>query len=104
MDSRRIYLSTPHMSGREEAFVREAFATNWLSSVGPNLDRFEREMADHLGAGVQTLAVSSGTAALHLVLRALGVSAGDRVAVSTLTFVGSVWPIMYQGATPVFID
>lgn len=100
----RIYLSVPHMSGLEEGYVAEAFRTNWLSTVGPNLDRFEREMATRLGAGRHTLAVSSGTAALHLVLRAIGVSQGDRVAVSTLTFAGSVYPILYQGAIPVFLD
>jgi pyridoxal phosphate-dependent aminotransferase EpsN len=100
----RIYLSVPHMSGRELDYVNEAFASNWLSSVGPNLDAFESAMAARLGAGVATLAVSSGTAALHLVLRAIGVGAGDRVAVSTLTFAGSVWPIMYLGAQPVFLD
>jgi dTDP-4-amino-4,6-dideoxygalactose transaminase len=92
------------MSGREAAYVDDAFASNWLSSVGPNLDAFERAAADRLGRGVQTLAVSSGTAALHLVLRAVGVVPGDRVAVSTLTFAGSVWPILYLGAEPVFLD
>lgn len=104
MTAPRIYLSVPHMSGRETAYVNEAFASNWLSSVGPNLDGFEREVAVRLGAGVHTLAVTSGTAALHLVLRALGVGPGDRVAVSTLTFAGSVWPILYLGAEPVFLD
>jgi dTDP-4-amino-4,6-dideoxygalactose transaminase len=92
------------MSGLETGFVQEAFETNWLSSVGPSLDAFEREMAARLGGGVHALAVSSGTAALHLVLRAAGVGPGDRVAVSTLTFAGSVWPIMYLGARPVFLD
>ncbi len=100
----RIYLSVPHMSGRERAFVDEAFRTNWLSSVGPNLDGFEHDVAHLLGAGTRTLATSSGTAALHLVLRAVGVGPGDRVAVSTLTFAGSVWPILYLGAVPVFLD
>lgn len=92
------------MSGHEDKYVGEAFRSNWLSSVGPNLDGFEREVSERLGHGVHALAVSSGTAALHLVLRSLGVSAGDRVAVSTLTFAGSVYPILYQGAVPVFID
>jgi pyridoxal phosphate-dependent aminotransferase EpsN len=100
----RIYLSVPHMGSDELAYVQEAFASNWLSSVGPNLDGFEAEMAAYLGGGVHTLAVASGTAALHLVLRAAGVGAGDRVAVSTLTFAGSVWPILYLGAVPVFLD
>jgi dTDP-4-amino-4,6-dideoxygalactose transaminase len=92
------------MSGEERRFVTEAFDSNWLSTVGPNVDGFERELAERLGAGVHTLAVSSGTAALHLILRALGVGPGDRVAVSTLTFAGSVWPILYLGAEPVFVD
>ena len=100
----RIYLSIPHMSGLERAFVDDAFATNWLSSAGPNVNEFEREVAEYLGGDVITLAVSSGTAALHLLLRDIGVGPGDRVAVSTLTFAGSVFPIIYLGATPVFID
>ena len=100
----RIYLSVPHMSGEEQRFVEEAFRTNWLTTLGPNVDGFEREMAEHLGGGVHTLAVSSGTAALHLILRFVGVGPGDRVAVSTLTFAGSVYPIVYQGALPVLID
>ncbi|MDQ6887338.1 MAG: DegT/DnrJ/EryC1/StrS family aminotransferase [Gemmatimonadota bacterium] len=98
----RIYLSVPHMGGAEAGFVAEAFASNWLSSVGPNLDGFERDVSERLG--VPSLAVSSGTAALHLVLRDIGVGAGDRVAVSTLTFGGSVFPILYLGAEPVLID
>jgi dTDP-4-amino-4,6-dideoxygalactose transaminase len=102
--SARIHLSLPHMGGEERRFVAEAFDSNWLSTVGPNVDGFERELAQYLGGGVHTLVVTSGTAALHLILRVLGVSPGDRVAVSTLTFAGSVWPIMYLGAEPVFID
>jgi pyridoxal phosphate-dependent aminotransferase EpsN len=100
----RIYLSVPHMSGNEQSFIADAFASNWLSSTGPNIDAFESEVAQRLAENVSTLAVSSGTAAIHLVLRAIGVATGDRVAVSTLTFAGSVWPIMYLGAQPVFID
>jgi dTDP-4-amino-4,6-dideoxygalactose transaminase len=92
------------MGGEERRFVTEAFDSNWLSTVGPNVDGFERELASTLGGGVHVLAVSSGTAALHLVLRFLGVGSGDRVVVSTLTFAGSVWPILYLGAEPVFID
>ncbi|GLC27479.1 DegT/DnrJ/EryC1/StrS family aminotransferase [Roseisolibacter agri] len=102
--NKRIYLSVPHMGGQELDFIREAFETNWLSSVGPHLDGFEQEMAARLGHGVHALAVSSGTAALHLVLRHIGVTRGDRVACSTLTFAGSAFPILYQGATPVFLD
>src|SRR4051812_9573840 len=104
MTQSRIYLSVPHMSGDEQPFVADAFESNWLSSVGPNLDGFEAEMAARLGHGRHGLAVTSGTAALHLILRYLDVGAGDRVAVSTLTFAGSVYPILYQGATPVFVD
>ncbi len=100
----RIYLSVPHMGGHEQAFVEDAFRSNWLSSVGPNLDAFEEEVAERLGSDVRAIAVSSGTAALHLVLRAAGVGAGDRVAVSTLTFAGGVFPILYLGAQPVFVD
>ncbi len=99
----RIFLSVPHMGGEEQALVADAFASNWLTSAGFHLEQFERELSERL-VGRHTLAVSSGTAALHLVLRAIGVGAGDRVAVSTLTFAGSVFPILYQGATPVFID
>jgi pyridoxal phosphate-dependent aminotransferase EpsN len=104
MSEPRIHLSVPHMSGEEQEFVAEAFRTNWLSTVGPNVDAFEEEMAARLGQGTQALAVSSGTAALHLILRELGIVAGDRVAVSTLTFAGSVYPILYMGAVPVFLD
>ena len=104
MSPKRIHLSVPHMGSEERRFVGEAFDTNWLSTVGPNVDGFERELADRLGGGVHALAVSSGTAALHLILRALGVGGGDRVAVSTLTFAGSVWPVLYLGAEPVFLD
>jgi dTDP-4-amino-4,6-dideoxygalactose transaminase len=92
------------MGGEERRFVAEAFDSNWLSTVGPNVDGFERELAERLREEVQVLAVSSGTAALHLILRALGIGPGDRVAVSTLTFAGSVWPILYLGAEPVFVD
>jgi len=104
VSAKRIHLSVPHMGGEERRFVAEAFDSNWLSTVGPNVDGFERELAEHFGGGVHVLAVTSGTAALHLVLRALGVGPGDRVAVATLTFAGSVWPVMYLGASPIFID
>jgi dTDP-4-amino-4,6-dideoxygalactose transaminase len=99
----RVYLSVPHMGGAEQRYVAQAFSENWLSSVGPNLDAFEAAVTDRLGGG-HALAVSSGTAALHLILRHLGVGPGDRVAVSTLTFAGSVYPIQYLGAEPVFVD
>jgi dTDP-4-amino-4,6-dideoxygalactose transaminase len=92
------------MGVHELEFVQEAFSTNWLSSVGPNLDAFEEDVSALLGGQHGALAVASGTAALHLILRAIGVESGDRVAVSSLTFAGSVFPILYQGAQPVFID
>jgi pyridoxal phosphate-dependent aminotransferase EpsN len=90
------------MSGHEQAYIAEAFASNWLSTVGPNLDAFERDFEERLH--LPALAVSSGTAAIHLGLRALGVSAGDTVFCSDLTFVASVNPVRYLGAEPVFID
>jgi pyridoxal phosphate-dependent aminotransferase EpsN len=99
---KRIYLSVPHMGGREEAYVHEAFASNWLSTVGPNLEAFEREFERRLG--LPAVALGSGTAALHLGLRLLGVGPGDEVLVPTLTFVASVNPIRYLGAEPVLVD
>jgi dTDP-4-amino-4,6-dideoxygalactose transaminase len=98
-----ILLSTPHLGEQEMTFVEEAFRTNWIAPLGPNVDAFEREVADYLGVG-HAAAVSSGTAALHLSLLLLGVKAGDTVFCSTLTFVASANPILYIGATPVFID
>ncbi|MDA8226635.1 MAG: aminotransferase class I/II-fold pyridoxal phosphate-dependent enzyme [Desulfitobacterium hafniense] len=99
----RIYLSPPHMSGYEQQFVAEAFASNWIAPLGPHVDAFERELAEHVGiAGA--VAVSSGTAAIHLALRLLGVGPGDKIFCSSLTFVASANPILYQGAEPVFID
>jgi pyridoxal phosphate-dependent aminotransferase EpsN len=99
---KRILLSVPHMSGEEEAWVHEAFASNWLSTKGPNLDAFEQAIEQRTGA--PAVALSSGTAAIHLGLRALGVGPGDRVFCSTLTFVASCNPILYLGAEPVFLD
>lgn len=99
----RIYLSAPHMSGRELQYIIDAFHTNWIAPLGPNVDAFEREFASTVGAPY-ALAVSSGTAALHLALIEAGVGPGDDVLVSTLTFSASVNPIVYQGARPVFVD
>jgi pyridoxal phosphate-dependent aminotransferase EpsN len=100
--SPRILLSVPHMGGLEQKYVDEAFATNWLSTVGPNLNAFEQEFEEQFG--VHAVAVSSGTAAIHMGLRALGVESGDTVFCSDLTFVATVNPIRYLGAAPVFID
>ena len=98
----RIYLSVPHLGGREQQYVQEAFASNWVSTVGPNLEAFERDFALRLGR--PAVALSSGTAAIHLGLRLLGVGPGDEVLVSDLTFVASVNPIRYLGAKPAFVD
>ncbi|BDG08525.1 DegT/DnrJ/EryC1/StrS family aminotransferase [Anaeromyxobacter paludicola] len=98
----RIYLSVPHMGESEARYVADAFASNWLSTVGPNLDAFERAFSERLGR--PAVALGSGTAAMHLGLRLLGVGLGDEVLVSDLTFVASVNPIRYLGAEPAFID
>ncbi|MFJ7937152.1 DegT/DnrJ/EryC1/StrS family aminotransferase [Peribacillus sp. NPDC096622] len=99
----RIFLSSPHMSGQEQKYINEAFETNWIAPLGPNVDKFEDELA--LYAGVRNAAaVSSGTAAIHLALRLLDVELGDKVFCSSLTFIASANPILYQGAEPVFID
>lgn len=102
-DSTRIYLSSPHMSGREQLYINEAFDQNWIAPLGPNVDNFERELAEYAGVA-DAAAVSSGTAAIHLALRLLGVETGDKVFCSSLTFIASANPILYQGAKPVFID
>jgi pyridoxal phosphate-dependent aminotransferase EpsN len=102
LDVGRIFLSVPHMSGHEQEHVREAFASNWLSTVGPHVDALEREAEARLGCPVA--AVASATAAIHLGLRLLGVGASDEVFCSTLTFVASANPILYLGGRPVFID
>jgi pyridoxal phosphate-dependent aminotransferase EpsN len=98
----RILLSVPHMSGAEQDFVRAAFDSNWLSTVGPNLSAFESEFQKYIG--LPAVALASGTAGIHLALRLLGVAAGDTVFCSTLTFAASANPIRYLGAEPVFID
>jgi dTDP-4-amino-4,6-dideoxygalactose transaminase len=103
MARERIYLSPPHMTGRERAYVEEAFATNWIAPVGPHIDAFEREFGERVGSQ-HAVAVTSGTAALHLALLLASVGPGDEVMVSTFTFVASVNPIRYLGARPVFID
>lgn len=103
MPHNRIYLSPPHMTGREMEYIKEAFDSNWIAPLGPHVDAFEREMADYVGAA-GALALSSGTAALHLALKLAGVDRGDRVFCSDLTFAASVNPVFYEGAEPVFID
>jgi dTDP-4-amino-4,6-dideoxygalactose transaminase len=103
MNSKRIYLSPPHMSGEELTFIHEAFESNWIAPIGPQVDAFEKEFCELTGAS-HAAAVSSGTAALHLALMISGIKSGDEVACSSFTFAGSAFPIIYQGATPVFID
>lgn len=99
----KIYLSPPHMSGREQQYVSEAFDSNWIAPVGPNIDAFEEELCGYTGSR-HALALASGTAALHLALLALGIGQGDVVLCQSLTFVATANPIVYVGATPVFID
>jgi len=103
MNRTRILLSPPHLSGRERDYVAEAFDSNWIAPLGPQVDAFEREFAEKIGAG-HAAALSSGTAALHLALVMLGVGPGDEVITSDLTFAASANVIAYQGASPVFID
>lgn len=99
----RIYLSPPHLGEAEQQLMLEALASNWVAPLGPNVDAFEKEFAQAVGVE-HAAALSSGTAAIHLALRLHGVSRGDKVLCSTLTFVASAAPIMYEGAEPVFID
>lgn len=101
----RIYLASPHMSaeGYEQQYVQEAFDTNWIAPLGPNVNGFEEELAGMVGINHAT-ALSSGTAAIHLALKAVGVGHGDIVFCQTLTFSATVNPVLYEGATPVFID
>lgn len=101
----RIYLASPHMSdeGYEQQYVKEAFDSNWVAPLGPNVTNFEKELAEYVGVNSAS-ALSSGTAGIHLGLKALGVGQGDVVFCSTLTFSASCNPIIYCGAEPVFID
>lgn len=103
MGEKRIYLSSPTMHGDEQRFVQEAFDTNWVAPLGPNVTAFEKEIAAYTGCG-HAAALSAGTAAIHMALRLLGVKQGDVVFVSDLTFSASCNPIVYENGTPVFID
>lgn len=100
----KIWLSSPHMGGTEQKFVQEAFDTNWVAPLGPNVNGFEQDIADYLHEDVHVAALGSGTSALHLGLILLGVQPGDEVICQSFTFSASANPIMYQGATPVFVD
>lgn len=99
----KIWLSSPHMGGNEIKYVNQAFATNWIAPLGPNVDGFENELANYLKSSY-VAALSSGTAALHLALIMLDIKVGDEVICQSFTFSASANPIVYQGATPVFID
>jgi len=99
----KIYLSPPHMSGREQKYIEEAFRTNWIAPLGPHVEAFEAELAEYLGVR-GALALNSGTAAMHLALQLLGVDQGDTVFCSALTFAATANPILYRNAEPVFID
>lgn len=99
----RLYLSPPYMSGEERLLVDEVFDSNWIAPLGPMVNAFEKEFAEVVGTGYAA-ALSSGTASLHLALRLLNIDQGDKVICSSFTFIGSVNPIIYQGAEPVFID
>ncbi|MEN2415080.1 DegT/DnrJ/EryC1/StrS family aminotransferase [Flavobacterium mesophilum] len=104
MNNSKIWLSSPHMGGNEEKYVKEAFDTNWVAPLGPNVNGFEDDLEKYLNENVHVGALSSGTAAIHLGLILLGVKEGDEVICQSMTFSASANPIMYLGATPIFID
>ena len=103
MGRKRIYLSSPTMHGDEQKYIQEAFDTNWIAPLGPNVSAFEQEVVEYTGTKYAS-ALSAGTAAIHLALRILGIKPGDIVFAPTLTFSASCNPILYEGAVPVFID
>ena len=101
---KKIWLSSPHMGGNEQHYVQQAFNENWIAPLGPNVNGFEQELQDYLHTHKKVASLSSGTAAIHLALCQLGISKGDVVICQSFTFVGTTNPIIYQGATPVFVD
>ena len=103
MTTNRIWLSLAHMGGREQNFIKEAFDTNWVVPLGPNVDGFEKDLEQFLGNGVHVAVLSAGTAAIHLGLVQLGVTQGDEVICQSFTFSASANPIAYQGGKPVFV-
>lgn len=104
MVNEKILLCLAHMSGKEQQYIQEAFDTNWIVPLGPNVNGFEDDIRAFLGDNKEVVALSSGTAAIHLALVYLGVKAGDEVMVQSFTFCASANPVVYQGATPVFVD
>lgn len=103
MSTKRIFLSPPHMSGKEQEYINNVFESNYITSLGEYVNRFEDQVKEHTGTS-NALALINGTSAIHLALRVLGVEAGDKVLASSFTFIGSISAILYQNATPVFID
>lgn len=103
MDS-KIWLSPPHMSGKEQQYINKAFQSNWIAPLGPNVDGFENDLKHYLGKSTYVTALSSGTAALHLALILIGVNKDDEVICQSNTFSASANPIVYQGAQPIFVD
>jgi dTDP-4-amino-4,6-dideoxygalactose transaminase len=106
MNNTKIWLSSPHMGGTEQFYVNEAFATNWIAPLGPNVNGFEQDISNYMDASghFQTATLTSGTAALHLALRMINVGVNDVVMVQSFTFCGTTNPVTYQGAEIVFID
>ena len=104
MENKRIYLSLAHMGGEEQEYIQEAFDTNWVVPLGPNVTGFEKDLERYVGQGRHVVALSAGTAAIHLGLVMLGVKPGDEVICQSFTFAASANPILYQGAKPVFGD
>lgn len=104
--NKRIYLCLAHTCGEEMKYIQEAFDTNWVVPLGPNVNEFERSLDNYISCGLplKTVALASGTAAIHLALVALGIGKGDEVIVQSFTFCASANPVVYQGATPVFVD
>jgi len=104
MTQNKIWLSSPHMGGNEQNYIKEAFDANWVAPLGPNVNGLEQDLENYLDANAHVGALSSGTAAIHLGLIILGVQAGDEVICQSFTFSASANPILYQGAIPVFVD
>lgn len=103
MENKKIYLSSPTMNGLEQQYIKEAFDSNWVAPLGPNVNEFEKELASYVGVSYGA-ALISGTAAIHLAIKALGIKRGDIVFCSSLTFAATCNPIAYEGGIPVFID
>lgn len=102
--SKPVYLCLAHMSGAEQVYIQEAFDTNWVVPLGPNVSGFEQSLKEYVGGNSEVVALSAGTAAIHLALVALGVGAGDEVICQSFTFCATANPIAYLGATPIFVD